>query len=117
MRGTNYFPTGIRPSIRQIPGMHGYPGVVRGPLQRIRGMSGLGAVDWSTCASTRPDPDDPTHFQDCLDANGNVIDSRQFTPPAAAPANTIFGYDSTLVIGVGAAVALVALLATRKKGR
>ena len=96
---TNYFPTGVR-----------------SPLMRIRGMSGLGAVDWSTCASLRPDPDDPQHFQDCLDSTGKVIDSRQFTP-AAAPANTIFGYDSTLVIGVGAAVALFALLATRKKGR
>lgn len=95
-----------------------YPTGVRSPLMHRRHLSGLGAtVDWSTCASTRPDPDDPQHFQDCLDANGNVIDSRQYTPSAAAPANTIFGYDSTLVIGVGAAVALIALLATRKKGR
>lgn len=96
---SNYFPTGVR-----------------SPIMRIRGMSGLGAVDWSTCASTRPDPDDPTHFVDCLDANGAVIDSKPTPATSAAASATIFGYDSTLVIGIGAAVALLLLL-KGKKGR
>jgi len=114
MRGTNYFPTGIRPAIRQIPGMHGYPGVVRGALQRFPAMGDV-ALDWSTCARTAPQTDNPA-ITECIDAAGNVIGTRP-TSTVAAPASTIFGYDSTLVIGVGAAVALVALLATRKKGR
>lgn len=61
-------------------------------LMRFGGLGGLGrlgAVDWSTmCVSTQPDPDDPSHFVDCLDANGNVIDSRSFTTGGTATTPT-----------------------------
>lgn len=81
-------------------------------------LSGMGAtVDWSTCASTRPDPDDPQHFQDCLDANGNVIDSRQFTnPPGSTSDGTILGLTQNQLLLGGVAVAAFILFG-KKKGR
>lgn len=87
-----------------------YPTGVRSPLMRIRGMAGLGDVDWSTCARTAPSIDNAA-VTECIDAAGNVLATR---PTSAMPSSTIFGYDSTLVIGVGAAVALILLL---KKGK
>lgn len=89
-----------------------YPTGVRSPLMHIRGMSGLGdAFAGLTCARTAPSVDNPA-VTECIDANGNVL----ATQPTAAVAsgNTIFGFDSTLVIGIGAAVALILLL--KKKG-
>lgn len=72
-----------------------------------RGIAGFGDVDWSTCASTRPDPDDPTHFVDCLDATGAVIDSKPTPTTAggvtASPSGTLFGYDQNTVLAAAAA--------------
>lgn len=90
-----------------------YPTGVRSPLMHIRGMSGLGdAFAGLTCARTAPSVDNPA-VTECIDANGNVL-ATQPTAAAVASGNTIFGFDSTLVIGIGAAVALILLL--KKKG-
>lgn len=91
-----------------------YPTGVRSPIMQIRGMSGLGDVDWSTCARTAPSIDNPA-VTECIDANGNVLATKP-TAQVAAAGSTIFGYSSTLVIGIGAGLALLLLLKGKKKG-
>jgi len=91
-----------------------YPTGVRSPLMRIRGMAGLGdSFPGLTCARTAPQADNPA-VTECIDANGNVLGTAPTAQVAAASSNTIFGYDSTTVIAVGAMVALFLLL---KKGK